>query len=213
MKRIIQNTTSAKLSSKTKKYLFMIQKNTNRLLFLSNQLLDFRKVEADRFRLTFKPVDLGALTKEVYNNFKIFRKKQMKISFDQPESPILAETDGEAVVKILSNLINNAIKYGDRCVAISAKEKSVNSDIEVEFRISSDGQRIPEHLREKIFEPFYRIKEENNQRGTGIGLSLARSLAELLGGRLNLLVTEEDHNVFILTLPKTPKIHEHRKST
>lgn len=208
LERVIENMDTGRNLRKNKKYLSLIQKNTDRLLFLSNQLLDFRKVEADRFRLSFKIVNLRDLTEEIYNGFRAFRKKQMKISIQQPSHSISIETDEEALEKILSNLINNAIKYGDQLVTISLDEKTDQPEAIVKIGISSDGQRIPESLREKIFEPFYRVKEESNQRGTGIGLPLARSLAELLGGTLNLEVTPDGLNVFILTLPKTPKNHE-----
>ena len=60
---------------------------------------------------------------------------------------------------------------------------------------------VPDDLKEKIFEPFYRLKETVKQKGTGIGLPLARSLVELHNGNLSMKNAEEDLNVFILRLP------------
>ena len=68
----------------------------------------------------------------------------------------------------------------------------------IEFE--NDGLKIPLQKKEKIFEPFYRLKE-SKQEGTGIGLSLARSLTELLSGELYLKDTSDDSIVFVLNLP------------
>jgi signal transduction histidine kinase len=67
--------------------------------------------------------------------------------------------------------------------------------------IKNDGYLIPYEKREQIFQPFFRLKETEKQKGTGIGLALARSLAELHKGILYLKEPEKDLNVFQLTLP------------
>lgn len=68
-------------------------------------------------------------------------------------------------------------------------------------QVKNDGHLIPESLREKIFEPFYRIKETDKQKGTGIGLALSRSLAQLHNGILLLEQPDGNRNVFTLALP------------
>jgi signal transduction histidine kinase len=72
----------------------------------------------------------------------------------------------------------------------------VNYTIEFE----NDGLKIPSEKKEKIFEPFYRLKE-SKQEGTGIGLALARSLTELLNGELYLRESDDNSIIFVLTLP------------
>jgi signal transduction histidine kinase len=67
--------------------------------------------------------------------------------------------------------------------------------------IENDGYTIPAELKEKIFEPFYRLKSTTKQKGTGIGLTLARSLAELHKGKLYLKETKNGLNVFVFRLP------------
>jgi signal transduction histidine kinase len=69
------------------------------------------------------------------------------------------------------------------------------------IEICNDGFVIPNEMKEKVFEPFYRLKETVKQKGTGIGLALARSLAELHKGNLFVKVSEEKSNVFVLLLP------------
>jgi signal transduction histidine kinase len=97
--------------------------------------------------------------------------------------------------KILSNLYSNAIKYAksDIQVVLSA----IESDNKFRIEIANDGFLIPHDLREKIFEPFFRIKETNMHEGTGIGLALSRTLAELNKATLMLKETDNGMNVFV----------------
>jgi DNA-binding response OmpR family regulator len=114
--------------------------------------------------------------------------------------------DPEALKKILSNLFNNAIKYAETKVHV--KLQPFNSEdklFKIVFR--NDGYIIPYDLKEKIFEPFYRISETEKQSGTGIGLPLSRSLTELHKGVLDLLKSENGMNVFVLALP----IHQEKE--
>jgi signal transduction histidine kinase len=115
---------------------------------------------------------------------------------------IYAFVDEEALNKIFSNLLNNAVKFANEKVAVNVLPVNQNSTyLTIEFE--NDGLKIPIEKKEKIFEPFYRLKE-SKQEGTGIGLALARSLAELLNGDLYLKETADESIVFVLTLPTHP---------
>jgi signal transduction histidine kinase len=72
------------------------------------------------------------------------------------------------------------------------------------LQVKNDGYLIPERLKEKIFEPFFRLKETESQTGTGIGLALSLSLAHLHGGVLKLETPQNNMNVFTLKLPTHP---------
>ncbi|WP_449439434.1 hybrid sensor histidine kinase/response regulator transcription factor [Pedobacter steynii] len=115
-----------------------------------------------------------------------------------PEEPLYAYADPEALNKILSNLIDNAVKYAAGQIEIVLTSDTDTFDIEVK----SDGDLIPSNMHKKIFEPFYRMESNKDQRGTGIGLPLARSLAELHEGTLMLNTDDGIENIFSLTLPK-----------
>jgi CheY-like chemotaxis protein len=102
--------------------------------------------------------------------------------------------------KIIVNLINNAIKYADKKVSVRMLPfSSEDSQFHIEFK--NDGYKIPFDLREKIFEPFFRIKETEKEAGTGVGLPLAKALVELHKGNLELKTTRDEWNLFILSLP------------
>ncbi|MDR2274384.1 MAG: response regulator [Sphingobacterium sp.] len=187
--------------SETASDLALIEKNTTRLIRLTNQLLDFRKAETNNMSLIFTKTDINSLLSEVFNDLNsLAKEKILHYDLSLPRITLTAFVDEEALRKILTNLIHNAIKYAESHVHI--KLLSFNSDdimFNIEFR--NDGEIVPFDKREKIFEPFYRLNESDKDTGTGIGLPLSRSLVELHQGSLSLVYTEENRNIFLLSLP------------
>jgi ligand-binding sensor domain-containing protein/signal transduction histidine kinase len=181
----------------------LMERNTNRLIALVTQILDFRKVESKSFSLDFVKVNVTQLLKESYLNFtSLTKKRKIDYTINYPTNDIYAFVDEEALNKIFSNLLNNAVKFANERVAVSVLPINQNSTyLTIEFE--NDGLKIPIEKKEKIFEPFYRLKE-SKQEGTGIGLALARSLTELLNGDLYLKETADESIVFVLTLPTHP---------
>lgn len=179
----------------------MMKKNTNRLIDLTDQLLDFRKAEANTFSLNFVATDITALLKETFQSFRTMAEdKQIGFHLETPRINLQAYVDAEAFKKILINLLSNAVKYANTEILVKLFPfNSEDSSFTIEIR--NDGFLIPYDQREKIFEPFYRLKESEKQPGTGIGLPLARSLAELHKGVLELLEPDNQLNRFRLTLP------------
>lgn len=182
-----------------KRNLSFIKQNTNNLLDLINQLLDFRKVDSHKFLLSFRNTDINLLLKEIIDRFQQqanSSKKILKLQFFSDE-PISAMVDKEGVLKIVNNLLSNAIKYSRHEIEVSL----FRDDTYFTIQVSNDGELIPEELKEKIFEPFFQVKALNRETtGSGIGLSLARSLAELHEGYL-FYTSISDTNNFILKIP------------
>ena len=178
-----------------------MERNTNRLIALVTQILDFRQTETKGFSLDFTRVNITGIMQETYLSFSAMaKKKALTCTFTHPPADIYAMADEEALNKIFSNLFSNAVKYGQQNVNISLTQPGKEGgDITIE--ISNDGPVIPEEMKERIFEPFYRLKGTAKQKGTGIGLALARSLAELHKGRIFLDNREDGLNTFIFTLP------------
>lgn len=175
-----------------------MKKNTERLIALTDQLLDFRKAEVKGFSLNFVDVNISRLLKDNYERYHAAAvARGLRFTLQLPEVQLQAYADIEGLNKILSNLIDNGLKYAAKTLMISLSEGSGTFTINVK----SDGLLIPVALQQKIFEPFYRMKEAQDERGTGIGLPLARSLAELHEGSLTVVAEEGRLNVFVLTLP------------
>ncbi len=178
-----------------------LERNTNRLIALVTQILDFRQTETKGFSIDFAKVNITELLKEHYLNFSVLaKKKNLTYDISLPPTELYALADEEALNKIFSNLFNNAVKYAQNKVMI--RLLPVTNDaagFTVEFE--NDGAIIPAAMSEKIFEPFYRLKETIKQQGTGIGLALAKSLTELHAGNLYLKSPTTGLNVFVLYLP------------
>jgi len=204
LEKILQSEDS---SPAIQKNLKIIEKNTQRLLDLSNQLLDFRKTESQGFSLNFVKTDILLWVDTILQPFMpVFEKEGKKVTVLQPEDSFNGYIDREAFAKILSNLLTNAVKYSDKFISIQLIDRS-EEEASFSVVISNDGALIPENDWETIFSPFYRVKETENLPGSGIGLSLSRSLTEFHRGTLIYHQTEERLNQFILTLPVKQEDH------
>ena len=189
-----------------------LDRNTNRLMNLVSQLLDFRQTEIKGFSLYFSKVNINEILRETFLSFKILAKKRnLDYKVISPPNDVYALADAEALRKIFSNLISNAVKYADKKVTITLLQPAKNGNsFTIEFE--NDGYLVSSELEETIFKPFQRLQETHNQKGTGIGLTLARSLAELHTGKLHMRFTRKPINIFVLTLPFKPKHTNTRES-
>ncbi|RYY56551.1 MAG: sensor histidine kinase [Chitinophagaceae bacterium] len=176
----------------------IMQKNTDRLVELTNQLLDFRSVETKGFYLNYVETSITELLVESYAGFRLLAdQKKIKLELLLPPAPVVAFVDQDSFQKILNNLLYNALNYCRTSVSI---ELSVTAANFFRIEVRNDGLLIPPEFREKVFEAFYRLQQHRDHHGTGIGLALSRSLAELHKGTLEFRDID-NMNVFILLLP------------
>lgn len=183
-----------------RKYLSVTRKNTKRLLELTGQLLDFEKIDSSRLTLKRERVNIPALLNEIADRFDTpMRLAGKTLVRDIDPTPFTVLSDREAIVKTVSNLLNNARKYGRSLVRISLVREGDGFAV----KVASDGEKIKSEDRERIFLTFYQTDgAEKYKSGVGIGLPLSRSLASLLGGSLVLEDNpDEEFNVFTLKLP------------
>lgn len=177
--------------------LLLVEKNVDRLQNLCTQLLDFRKMESDQLQLNFVKTNLPDMLKGILYRFSAQILDNGMVCEDNLDSIDLeAPVDREAFTKIVSNLLNNAVKYGSKYIKVELTSDKDN----LYFSVYNDGERITESDRSKIFNMFYRTDSVGNATGNGIGLSFCRSLAEMHNGKLE-LVDDNDYTHFRLTLP------------
>lgn len=190
--------TSPNITPDMRDDLEVMQLNTDRLLVLVNELLDFRKTEAKGFQMHFTHCDLVQLLRHTHMRFMPFaRQQQLQFTLECPDE-LIASVDREGFTKMTSNLLTNAIKYAATYVKVELCQK----DDQIELRVCNDGDIVPLTKREEIFKSFTRYQNENQapKSGTGVGLTLARSLAELHEGTLQ-MDNDPTCNRFVLTLP------------
>lgn len=188
-----------KLPQNAKNYLDIVDKNANRLLDLVNQLLDFRKTEIEGYKLNFVPTDIISLLHETYERFHDTAEQgSLQMVIEENVKSFIVFIDKEACTKIISNLLSNAIKYAKSRIIIRF---STQENEQFTIDIINDGCPISDEIKSKIFEPFYRDESSIHKSGTGLGLPLARSLAEMHEGSLTLEESSSKLITFRLRLP------------
>ena len=110
------------------------------------------------------------------------------------------DIDEEILVKILNNLLSNATKYAANSIYVKL-DNAEGKENAFMIEVVNDGHKIPFEMREQIFKPFFRMNKTSRLNGTGIGLSISRSLAEINGGHLYLKEQPSHLNTFVLIIP------------
>jgi ligand-binding sensor domain-containing protein/signal transduction histidine kinase/CheY-like chemotaxis protein/AraC-like DNA-binding protein len=191
---------NSKTPDDARNYLNIMDKNVNRLLALANQLLDFRNTELDGYRLSFLKTDIVDMLKDICFRFKdAIEQKKLSFTMQMNMDSLDVYIDREACTKIISNLLTNAIKYASSLIRLSLNYVKESDSFTLD--VVNDGQPIPDGIKDKIFEPFFRGEYAEHISGTGLGLPLARSLAERHRGTLRLVDTNNSLILFQLCLP------------
>ncbi|MBV9775232.1 MAG: DUF4118 domain-containing protein [Gemmatimonadetes bacterium] len=185
-------------------YLERIGHSARHLLQLIEEILTFARIEAGRETVSIEPVDLGDLVSEVVAIIEpLALERGLELRVDPPPDGAPLETDPRKVRQILINLLGNAAKFTDRG---SISFRTRREDGRLVFEVGDTGVGIsPEHL-ERIFEPFWQADASTTSRpgGTGLGLSVTRDLARLLGGDVEARSEPGRGSVFTVRLPLSP---------
>jgi signal transduction histidine kinase len=188
------------------KYLQVIVSESQRLSRLITNVLNFSGLQKGKLSLHLQPGNVDDIIKHCIEIFRpVFSAKSVEIKLNANASHAV-QIDAALLEQILNNLFSNVEKYGasGKLLKISSWQEEEMSFIKVQ----DHGPGIPQNERERIFEPFYRIssKLSDGVTGTGIGLNLARDLARLHGGDIQLLPNEQGA-CFELAL-RTPEIEK-----
>lgn len=188
------------------RYLLLIDRNVNYLLGITNQLLDFQKMESGGIRLNLKRCNVSELVKVVYEQFSGSAElNKLLITLDIPKKEVYAQVDSENVCKIIVNLIGNAVKYAR--TRIDVRLVAVEDGFKI--LVEDDGPGVPDAEKQRIFEAFYQVRDAKpGVEGTGIGLAFSRSLAELHHGTLTVADSSYGGSSFVLSLPVGEKSTE-----
>ncbi len=184
--------------TRLQRYLAMMRQNVNRLLDLTGQLLDFQKLGASRLRLKFENVDVTSLLTKTLDRFEPAMSLNNKVLIRNiSDTPIVASIDREAITKIFSNLLNNALKYARHTIIV---ELSCDNEY-FNVKVISDSEKFAPDEAVRIFEPFYQKDNKESKGGIGIGLPLSRQLAEAHQGTLSVEQDNNADNTFVLRIP------------
>ncbi|HEX8901216.1 PAS domain-containing sensor histidine kinase [Vitreimonas sp.] len=185
-----------------KQYSSDIFDSGNHLLDLINDILDMAKIEANKLTLTPRPLDPSvAIDQAVRLTKRKAEEKGLSIVVDAEDLPEI-EADHRAVKQILLNLLSNAVKFTDHG-AIMVHARGTNTGLTL--RVVDTGCGIPPEHLPRLARPFEQVEEEltRNNHGTGLGLALTKSLAEMHGGKLSIQSEVGRGTIVTVTLPRT----------
>ena len=182
-------------SVKNQKYIAMSFNQLHRLENMVEKILETATLNANELQLNVEQIDLVIFIKSIVKKHQDISSKQIDCSFEKEE--LFIKGDSFYLENAISNLIDNAIKYGGKLIEINchATEKSIQIDIK------DNGNSILKSQEKLVFEKFYRIPKGNihDVKGYGIGLYYAKTILEKHNGSIALLITED--TIFRITLP------------
>jgi len=176
----------------------IINRNSNRLLSLINQLLDFRKINNEKNQIIPTNQNIANILRDIAKQYDTYiNNHDIKFTIDYPDATFTANIDKEAFIKIVSNLLANAFKYTINKVKLTCKiSKDKNEFI---ILVSDNGKGVNKTEASKIFDSFYQGK--NKKSGTGIGLYIVKSYVEAHHGHIEIESSEETGATFKVFLP------------
>lgn len=186
------------------RFLHTIQKHTDRLTFLIEDLLTISRLESGAVTLNCHQIFLKPIVERVFDDLQV-KAEERKTSLGNRISPqIAAFADGDRLQQVVFNLVDNAIKYGREGgkVSVSAEPK----DGTILIRVQDDGPGIPAESRERVFERFFRVDRARSreQGGTGLGLSIVKHIVQSHRGQVWVEGEMGKGSSFCFTLPSEP---------
>jgi len=166
------------------KFLQTIDRNAERLKLLIEDLLTISELESGRIRLHLQRVALRPLVGKLCEDFKP-RADAREVTLVNEVPDLTAKADSDRVQQVLSNLVDNALKYGGGTGTVTLRGRTT-TDGNIELCVADNGPGIPEDARERIFERFYRLDKARSreQGGTGLGLSIVKHIIQSHGGKV-----------------------------
>jgi two-component system phosphate regulon sensor histidine kinase PhoR len=188
------------------RFLEIIDRHANRLTLLIDDLLLLSTLDSGRMRLQPQPVALRTAVQEVIDDFSARAQRRGTCLVNEVPPALIARADPDRLRQVLSNLVDNAIKYG-RTEGKTLLGAQARADGMVEIKVRDDGPGIPPDAHSRIFERFYRVDKARSreQGGTGLGLAIVKHVVQAHGGEVRVESAPGAGTTFCFTLPQPSK--------
>ena len=199
---------SSELNEDQTKYIQIAYDKALQMKALAEDLFEYTTLRSStNNKLVLTPLHVNSMLEQVAAGFELEAEKK-NITFNVITRPrdLVIDADAKMIVRMLNNLISNALKYGHGATEINLIANKVNNEF-VELRVENNGEQIPKKSLQKIFDRFYRVESSRNLKtgGTGLGLAITKSIVDLHGGTIKCQSTAEITS-FIIQLPlNSPK--------
>ena len=178
-------------------YIKIVQENNELLLQLISDILDLSKIEAGTFNFVYTNVDVNETCAEIIKSMSMKVSKGVELIFEEPLLECYLYTDKNRFTQVISNFINNALKFTQQGSITLGYEQV--SHQKIKFYVRDTGMGIPEEKQKSIFERF--VKLNTFVQGTGLGLSICKSIVSQMGGEIGVDSTEGIGSCFWFTHP------------
>lgn len=178
-------------------YIKIVQENNELLLQLISDILDLSKIEAGTFNFVYTNVDVNETCAEIIKSMSMKVSKGVELIFEEPFPECYIYTDKNRFTQVISNFINNALKFTQQGSITLGYEQV--SHQKIKFYVRDTGMGIPEEKQKSIFERF--VKLNTFVQGTGLGLSICKSIVSQMGGEIGVDSTEGIGSCFWFTHP------------
>lgn len=188
------------------RFLKIIERNTNRLDLLIQDLLTISALESGRMKLNLQPVDVRAIAEKVLGDLHgKADARNVTLTNELPLLPVRA--DANRLDQVFANLVDNAIKYGRANGKVNVGGRRIE-DGRLEIYVHDDGPGIPAESLDRVFERFYRVDKarSRDQGGTGLGLSIVKHIVQAHGGEVWVKSELGKGAAFFFTLPADPLV-------
>lgn len=199
---------SSELNEDQAKYIKIAYDKALQMKALAEDLFEYTTLRSStNNKLVLAPLHVNSMLEQVAAGFELEAEKK-NTTFNVVTRPrdLVIDADAKMIVRMLNNLISNALKYGHGATEINLIANKVNNKF-VELRVENNGEQIPKKSLQKIFDRFYRVESSRNLKtgGTGLGLAITKSIVDLHGGTIKCQSTSELTS-FIIQLPlNSPK--------
>ena len=180
----------------------IIKKNVDHLVKLNREMMDISRIDAGRLKLRKEPALISDLIRDAAKDMETFAEnKELEITVDLPKESLLLNCDSDRVRQVVSNLVNNAIKFTPKHGKIGVGVENLEEFVMV--KVFDNGIGIPKEEHENIFKRFYEIGDylSHESGGTGLGLSIVKGIVEAHGGRVWTESALGEGSTFYFTLP------------
>lgn len=187
------------------RFLQKILRHADRLAFLIEDLLTLSQLESGRAILNWQRVRLDELILRVLDDLESPATTKGITLRHEVQPGLTARADADRLQQVLSNLVDNGIKYGRPNGSVGVNARTLENG-EIEISVRDDGPGIPPEFVERIFERFYRVDRARSreQGGTGLGLSIVKHIVQSHGGRVRVESAMGQGSTFYVTLPPEP---------
>ena len=183
--------------SERQEYIKIVQENNELLLQLISDILDLSKIEAGTFNFVYTNVDVNETCAEIIKSMSMKVSKGVELIFEEPFPECYIYTDKNRFTQVISNFINNALKFTQQgCITLGYEQVSHQK---IKFYVRDTGMGIPEEKQKSVFERF--VKLNTFVQGTGLGLSICKSIVSQMGGEIGVDSTEGVGSCFWFTHP------------